>query len=61
MSTVGHSSGPPCSLREACTRAGLDRGGERCPDCPVRDLCDSEQRWVVKVAPAVQAPLASRH
>jgi hypothetical protein len=42
---------PPCSLREACVRAGLDRGGERCPGCPVRDLCESEIRWLVKAAP----------
>jgi len=42
---------PPCSMREACVRAGLDRGGERCPTCPVRDLCQSEVRWLVKAAP----------
>jgi hypothetical protein len=36
------------SLRQACARAGLDRGGRRCPDCPLRDLCQSELRWLVK-------------
>jgi hypothetical protein len=41
----------PCSMREACARASLDRGGERCPVCPVRELCQSEARWVVKTAP----------
>lgn len=43
--------GSPCSMREACARASLDRGGERCPSCPVRELCQSEMRWVVKSAP----------
>ena len=38
---------PPSTLREACRRAGLDRGGARCPDCPVRQLCESELRWLV--------------
>jgi hypothetical protein len=44
-------SSPACSLREACSRAGLDRNGERCPTCPVRDLCQSEVRWLVKALP----------
>ena len=44
-------SAAPCSMREACARALLDRGGARCPDCPVRELCQSEARWVVKAAP----------
>jgi hypothetical protein len=42
---------PPRSMREACARALLDRGGERCPGCPVRDLCQSELRWFVRVPP----------
>ena len=41
----------PCSLREACLKAGLDRNGTRCPTCPVRDLCESDVRWVVKALP----------
>ena len=48
-----HVSAPlasPCSMREACARALLDRGGERCPACPVRELCQSEARWVIKAA-----------
>lgn len=40
---------PPLSLRQACVRAGLDRGGERCPECPVRQLCQSDMRWLVDV------------
>lgn len=39
---------PPLSLREACARAGLDQNGDRCPECPVRDLCGSELRWVMQ-------------
>jgi hypothetical protein len=49
-----HASVPlasPCSMREACARAMLDRGGKRCPACPVRELCQSESRWVVKATP----------
>jgi hypothetical protein len=38
----------PCSLRQACVKAGLDRGGRRCPDCSLRDLCQSELRWLIK-------------
>jgi hypothetical protein len=45
------SPASPCSMREACARALLDRGGERCPSCPVRDLCQSELRWLVRLAP----------
>lgn len=39
---------PALSLREACRRAGQDREGQRCPDCPLRTLCVSEARWVVR-------------
>jgi hypothetical protein len=39
---------PPCSLRQACAKAGLDRGGERCPECRLKHLCQSELRWLVK-------------
>jgi hypothetical protein len=38
-------------MREACAKALLDRGGERCPGCPLRDLCRNEMRWVIKSAP----------
>ena len=49
--TVPGSASAPCTLRQACVRAGLDRGGERCPTCPVRALCESELRWLVKAVP----------
>lgn len=38
----------PCSLRQACGRKGLDLGGARCPICPLRSLCQSELRWLVR-------------
>ncbi len=38
------------TLREACCEAGLDRNGRRCADCPVRDLCADESRWVIQSA-----------
>ena len=42
---------PPCSLRQACAKAALDRGGQRCPVCPLRGLCQSELRWLIKTVP----------
>jgi hypothetical protein len=42
---------PPLTLREACAHAGLDRYGERCPDCPIGELCRSEVRWLVSAVP----------
>ncbi len=40
------------SLREACQMAGRDDDGRRCPDCPLRELCESEARWLVqRIAP----------
>ena len=47
----GPAMSRPFSLRQACAKAGLDRGGKRCPDCPLRDLCQSELRWLVKSVP----------
>jgi hypothetical protein len=52
-SVAAPAAAPPSSLLEACVRAGLDRGGQRCPNCPVRDLCQSNMRWLVK-APLLQ-------
>ena len=42
----------PRSLREACRAAGLDQGGARCPDCPLRDLCENDARWLVRPPPS---------
>jgi hypothetical protein len=49
-STEGNPVSPPCSLREACVAAKLDRGGERCPACRLLELCRGEGRWLVKAA-----------
>ncbi len=48
-----HNAGPaapPCSLRQACVKAGLDRNGQRCATCPLGALCQSELRWAVRTA-----------
>jgi hypothetical protein len=37
----------PRSLGEACRESGLDEDGERCPTCVLRELCESETRWLV--------------
>ena len=37
-----------CTLGEACRETGHDQGGERCANCPLRNLCESEDRWLVK-------------
>jgi hypothetical protein len=47
----------PRSLREACRQVGLDHRGMRCPDCPLRDLCESDVRWLVKLPPRRLADL----
>jgi hypothetical protein len=47
--TVSHYLlSPPRTLRDACRQTGRDNGGERCPICPVRDLCESDDRWLVR-------------
>jgi len=40
----------PCSLRQACVKAGLDGGGRRCVGCPLWGLCQSDVRWLIKTA-----------
>jgi len=37
----------PRSLGDACREAGLDDDGERCPACALKQLCESETRWLV--------------
>jgi hypothetical protein len=38
----------PRPLVEACRASGHDRAGARCPECPLRALCESEERWLVR-------------
>lgn len=42
------SASPPLALWQACTKLDLDNGRRRCPDCPLKYLCESESRWLVK-------------
>jgi hypothetical protein len=39
---------PVRSLHEACQRVGRDDGGLRCVDCPLRERCRDETRWLVR-------------
>lgn len=41
---------PALTLRNACRKTGHDDGGKRCPACPLKDLCESEERWFVELA-----------
>jgi len=38
---------PSLSLREACRKAGCDDDGRKCFACPLRELCETEERWLV--------------
>ena len=40
---------PAMTLREACHRTGQDDDGRRCLFCPMLELCDSEDRWLVQL------------
>jgi hypothetical protein len=41
---------PARTLRDACRQTGHDENGRRCLTCPVKDLCDSDERWLVELA-----------
>jgi len=45
------SAARPRTLGDACRKADLDDDGLRCPDCPLRTLCESEARWLVPQTP----------
>jgi len=47
-SAYDSSASPPLALWQACAKVDLDNGGRRCPDCPLKHLCESESRWLVK-------------
>ena len=40
---------PALTLRQACRKTGHDNEGVRCPACALKDLCDSEERWFVRL------------
>jgi len=41
---------PAISIRQACRKTGHADNGRRCPGCPLRELCESEERWLVRLA-----------
>jgi len=45
--TVPQAQRRPRSLGDACRELGLDDDGQRCPECPLKTLCESEERWLV--------------
>lgn len=45
-----HPVSPACTLRKACQNTGHDDGGKHCPVCLLKDLCESEERWLVELA-----------
>ncbi|HEV2300351.1 MAG TPA: hypothetical protein VGR91_02165 [Stellaceae bacterium] len=42
---------PARSLGEACRALGRDEGGAHCPVCRLREMCQSEARWIVRRPP----------
>ena len=46
----GDFPSPVRTLKEACREIGLDDRGRKCPLCPLRDLCESEERWLVRLS-----------
>ena len=46
----GYRLSPAVTLRDACQKTGHDDVGRRCPACPLKDLCESERRWLVELA-----------
>lgn len=46
---TSHPLSPALSLRQACCKTGYDNNGKRCPGCSLKELCDSEERWIVRL------------
>jgi hypothetical protein len=40
---------PALSLRQACRKTGYDDSGGRCPGCSLKELCENEERWIVRL------------
>ncbi|HJU17758.1 MAG TPA: hypothetical protein VJ770_14985 [Stellaceae bacterium] len=51
----------PRPLVEACRASGYDRAGGRCPECPLRALCDNDKRWLVRRAEEVRLHRSRLH
>jgi hypothetical protein len=43
---------PARTLREACRKSGHDEGGRHCPTCPLKYLCENDERWLVPMLAA---------
>ena len=48
---------PVRRLRDACRQTGCDNDGARCPLCPVRDLCETDERWLVRGISSIATPV----
>lgn len=35
------------TLRDACRESGHDDGGRRCAGCPLKYLCENDERWLL--------------
>jgi len=45
--TMPYVFSPARTLREACRQSGHDEDGRRCPTCPLKYLCENDERWLV--------------
>lgn len=54
-SDAGRRAPLSMTLRRACRESGFYGDGTRCPTCPIRHLCESEDRWAVPLKDAHSA------
>jgi hypothetical protein len=47
---------PARTLRDACRQVGCDNDGARCPVCQVREICESDERWLVRGISSAREP-----
>lgn len=47
---------PARTLRDACRQTGCDNDGARCPICPMKELCESDERWLVRGISSAHGP-----
>ena len=48
---------PVRRLRDACRQTRCDDNGARCPVCPVRELCETDERWLVRGISSIARPV----